>query len=96
MIASGESPPQHDFGGYGHLLAWLLNHEDGLGPIRVDGMGNLRALDWPDITHFQMNLKLDLSAWEAGTLKAMSLSYLLGNQLGTNPLARSPTERGNQ
>lgn len=92
----GLTPPLVEVGGYGYLLNWLLDHEGGLGPVRGMGMGGLQPVDWSDITHFRLNLKLELEAWEAQILKAMSARYLSGLERGKNPLARSPIDLGNQ
>lgn len=92
MVESGEDLPLVDVGHYTYLVNWLIDGEKGVGPVNMDAMGNLRPIDWSDITHFRLNLQLELTVWEAETLKAMSYHYLQGYERGSDPLSRSPID----
>lgn len=62
--------------------------EDGIGWCQIDGMGERRPLPWAEIVAFGAHQGLD--EWERGTIRALSLAYLDGLEIGADPAGVAP------
>lgn len=68
--ARGMPLPLPDAGAGAHLVGYLLE----AGPVRATGMAHV-PLCWQDLSAWQHNTGIELNAWEARTLRAMSAAW---------------------
>lgn len=68
-VMRGEQLPPLAFGA--HLIEILFE----IGPIKPAGMGGAVGIDEADLHAWQCNQGVDLSAWEARTLRKLSREY---------------------
>lgn len=67
----------------------MMMDADGIGWCRAEGMGQ-GPVPWSEIVAFASHAGLD--EWERGTIRALSLAYLEGLDIGVDPGARAPNQ----
>jgi peptidoglycan hydrolase-like protein with peptidoglycan-binding domain len=81
----GVQPPLPDAGPAAHLVGYLLD----AGPTGHGGMGPT-PLTHSDIVAWQANTGVELTAWEARTLRALSVDWIASSHDATQPDCAAP------
>jgi hypothetical protein len=71
---------------------YLVNYLFETGPTVVNGMGE-SPISQGDIASFQSNTGIELSAWEARTLRRLSLVYISASFKAKEPEAPAPWQK---
>jgi hypothetical protein len=53
-------------------------------------MGGIRPVSWQEIASFSQMAGFDLEPWEAQQIRAMSVAFVAGHDLGQEPMKVSP------
>jgi len=81
----GVQPPLPDAGPAAHLAGYLLD----AGPVAYGGMGPV-PLTHADIAAWQANTGVELTAWEARTLRGLSMDWVGMLQTAAQPDCAAP------
>ena len=85
LLADGADLPALDPGPAAYLLEFLYE----LGPMHFSSMGEV-PIGYEQIDAWERVTGVDLSPWEASTLRKLSIAYAVEKSAGANPLAAAP------
>ncbi len=89
-IAAGNGQPSYpERTLYTHLSDYLFD----VGPTQAGGMGAV-AISHGELVAWQHNKGIEISAWDASTLRRLSHDYLAASQAAEDPNCPSPAGKG--
>ena len=69
--------------------AYLVDYLFAVGPVSYSAMGAMPLL-WQELTHWQRNAGIDLTPWEAITLRQLSADYVAESHAAESPTRPAP------
>lgn len=69
--------------------AYLVDYLFAVGPVSYSAMGAMPLL-WQELTHWQRNAGIDLTPWEAITLRQLSADYVAEYHAAESPTRPAP------